>query len=286
MSAGDVVFLNGEFRRKSEAMLPLEERGLLFGDGVYEVLRYYGGRGFRIEAHLERLAQSLSGVEIELPSLGQIGELSAELVRRNRFSDCTVYWQFTRGAATRDPIYPQDVQPTRFALVYPQAPLRQAAPLCLRAITAPDLRWHRCSIKSLLLLPNVLARNAAARAGCDAAILCRGETPTESTSANLGIVSGGEIWTHPADDWILDGITRRVVLECARELGLRVHERPFRRIDMLLAEEVFLCGTTTHVATVAKIDGRALAQAAVGPITRRLADALLHTIARECDVAL
>ena len=288
MSAGEVVFLNGEFLPKSEAMLPLEERGLLFGDGVYEVLRFYGGRGFRVDAHLERLARSLTAIEIEPEpaTLLTISTISAELVRRNGLADCTVYWQFTRGAAARDPVYPKDVRPTRFALVYPQSPLQLGEPACQRAITAADLRWHRCSVKSLLLLPNVLARNAAARAGCDAAILCRGETVTEATSANLCIVVGGEVWTHPADEWILDGVTRHVVLECAQQLGLTVHERPYRRVDLMLADEVFLCGTTTHVTALSEIDGRRLAHSAPGPITRRLAAALVETIARECGLSV
>ena len=107
---------------------------------------------------------------------------------------------------------------------------------------------------------------------------------TESTSANLAIVRGGELWTHPADQWILDGITRRTVLECAEELQIAVRERPYRRLDMMSADEVFLCGTTTHITPIGTIDGRALRESPPGPVTSRLFEALVTKISVECEV--
>jgi D-alanine transaminase len=134
-----------------------------------------------------------------------------------------------------------------------------------------------------MLLPNILAHNEALDAGSDVAIFMRGEVVTESSSANIAIVRRGELWTHPASRWVLDGVTRTVILELAREMKLPVVEEPFRRIDLCTADEILLCGTRSHLASITHIDGREVCNDAPGPLARQLHDALLDRIASECN---
>ena len=292
--AAPTVYLNGDFLHYGDAALSIEDRGTLYADGVYEVLRYTAGRAFAIDDHAQRLTRSLAGIELTGVDPPALAAASDKLVRRNRLTDAKVYWQVTRGPATRSHVIaPPNTDaaptPTVLMIAYPaDPPLPHDDPPSITAITVKDTRWTECWIKSLMLLPNTLARTRAARAGVGEAIFCRAKPGTtdvhvtEGSTTNLMIVRGCELYTHPDDGWVLPGITRHHVLRLARDLGLTVHETPFTPDTMLQADEVFVTGTTTAVTAVTFIDGHPIGTAsreAAGPVTRRLAQAYRRAVA-------
>lgn len=280
--AANIVYFNGRFIQRGEAMLSLEDRGAMFADGVYELVRFFAGRPLAIAAHHQRLRWSMSQIELAAP-VDELPAVSAELLDRNGLSDAKVYWQVTRGAATRWHGFPAEVSPTVFAIAYPEPALDlDAGPRGVRVILTEDQRWSRCDIKSLMLLPNVLAKEKARRAGAEEAVLVRDARVTEGSSTNVFIVREGVLLTHPADQWILGGVTRNIVIDAALRLGLPVEQRAFDVDALRTAEEVMLCGTSTHLAAVVGADDRRIGEGKVGPTTRRLHRALIEAICTEC----
>jgi len=204
-------------------------------------------------------------------------------VQANACPDAKLYWQITRGGAWRNHPIPADITPTVFASASPIAPVDpDAPPPEARCVLADDVRWHRCDIKSLMLLPNVLALADAREAGADDAIFVRGRIITESTSRNVLIARAGELLTHPADGHILHGTTRRLVIDLARGLGVTVHETAFDADALRAADEVMLCSTTSDVLPVVAVDGQAVADGKPGPIACRLRRALQQRILDHC----
>jgi D-alanine transaminase len=281
------VYLQGAFLPKSKAALSVEDRGALFGDGVYEVLRYHNGRGFAVDAHHRRLYQSLEGIRLAPPTdTDRLDAVGRALLERNATPDAKLYWQVTRGPAPRAHAFPENPHPTLLVMSAPLSPLDpETTPPRLAASLQPDRRWADPWIKSLMLLPNVLARQAARDAGADEAILHRDGTVTEGSATNVFLVRDGALITHPPTDAILHGITRAHVLALAAEHGLATHERAFSTRELLEADEVFVCGTTQHIGAVCNIDGTAVGPPAqrgdAGPVTARLHKALLQRIASE-----
>ncbi len=273
------VFLNGAFIPRSEAKLDIEDRGAMFADGVYEVVCYHAGRPYAMREHITRLRASLEAIGINPPKqIDQFDQISNQLVQRNHLTDAKVYWQVTRGSGHRDHAFSAvTTAPTVLAIAYPTDALALSSqPPPVRAMLTEDLRWHRCSIKSLMLLPNVLAKNKALQAGYHEAIMHRHGHVTEGTATSVFIVRQGQLWTHPADQWILDGITRRRLLQFAREAQIPTYERTYTTQELLTADEVFICGTTTPVAGVVEVDGTTIGDSQVGPITSRLYTALVQ----------
>ena len=276
------VYLNGDMLPRSQAKLDLEDRGAVFADGVYEVTRYYNGKPFAMAAHIARLQRSLAQIHIEEPAdVARLGDISDELLRRNNLLDAIVYWQITRGAAPRRHQFPQGVKPTMFVITYSALKFDPTSlPQNKTAILHEDLRWHQCSIKSLMLLPNVMAKQKAEESGAYEAILHRGDIVTEGTATSVMIVRHGELWTHPANSLILGSITRAIVLELARKIGLPVREETYTVKDLLTADEVFICGTTSHVSPIVSVDGQTIANGEMGPIALKLHEALAaHIVA-------
>lgn len=265
------VYLNGEFLPLSQAKVSVMDRGFLFADGVYEVLFYHQGKPMAAADHITRLKHSLAEVGIAQPDEDLLA-ISNQLVKQHNLTDAKVYWQITRGTEPVRNHVPHDgLKPTVFIMAEPEKPVDIAAgPAAVKAILVPDLRWHRCDIKSLLLLPNCMAKWQAKKAGCAEAILHRDRIVTEGSSTSLLIVKDGKLVTHPANHWILGGITRLQLLAIARRQNIPVHEATFTIDDMLAADEVMLGGTTTLVAGVIQIDDNTIADGKVGPITRKL----------------
>lgn len=256
----------------------------MFADGVYEVVRYYGGKPLALREHAERLARSMAAIQIEpTEDTRRIEGISNELVRRNRLTEAKLYWQVSRGAVPRDHAFPKDAMPTVLLIASRAEAIDPAAPpRVIKTILADDERWHRCDIKSVMLLPNVLARNRAARSGCYEAILHRGGRVTEGTCASLFIARGGELWTHPADHWILGGITRAIILGLTQKHGIIVRERTYTVDELLTADEVFMCGSTTHVAAVSHIDATVIGKGSAGPLTARVHRLFMDHIVESC----
>ena len=273
-----IVYLNGEYLPRHEAKLSVDERGFFFGDGVYEVTRAVDGRLFESARHLRRLARGLSELRLEPSlSLDEIEAVSLELLRRNDITsgEGTVYLQITRGAAPRTHHFPPAGTPCTVFL----SAQRFALPSDKRAtgvsvVTYPDIRWSRCDIKTVNLLAAVMAKQHAVDHGVFEAIFVRESAITEGSHTNIFGVIDGELRTYPASNLILPGITRDVVLEVARELGIPVNETPFHVHHLPRLQEGFLTGTTTDVMPIVTIDGAPVGDGTPGRLTMQLYDAL------------
>jgi D-alanine transaminase len=266
------VYLDGVFLALEQARVPVEDRGFLFGDGVYEVVKFVGGRAFEMERHRERLAQGLAAIEISFDAAA-FPQIAERLIRDNALTEglATVYIQVTRGVAPRrHPFPPAGTPPTVFAqacrLVPPSAEQERGVAILLE----PDERWGRCDIKSINLLPNVLAAERARRAGTFEAALVRDGRVLECSHSGFFAVVGGIVRTAPKSPRILPSVTREVVLELARELGLACVEQAVTVEEVFQAREVFLASTTADVMPVVSIDGRPVGQGAPGQVTLRL----------------
>jgi len=268
----DIGFLNGDFMPLSEVKISIEDRGFQFGDGVYEVVRTYGGVPFQLDAHLERLERSAHAIGLNMPvNSTKWEEWVREGVKRAVYPECKVYVQVTRGVASRDHLFPHKTTPTIVMSIREMRSLDPA--LChegVVVITMDDLRWGRCDIKSINLLPNVLARQRASEAGAFEAILLRDDTVTEGAVSNVMIINAGHVITPPEGAHILSGVTREFVLNLARKNGIPVEERNIRLREFRQAEEVFLTGTTIEVLAVVRIDDVPVGSGQPGLLTKRL----------------
>ncbi|MFC0231457.1 D-amino-acid transaminase [Bhargavaea ullalensis] len=263
--------LNDRFVKEDEITVSIEDRGYYFGDGVYEVIRVYGGILFTADEHIGRLYESASKIRMDLPYGEEEMKAKIEqLVKDNGIIEGHVYVQATRGAAPRVHQFPgEGVVPviTGYTKAYGQG-AEPAETVSLKSVE--DIRWMRCDIKSLNLLANVLAKQEAHEHGCYEALLHRGGTVTEGSSSNVFGVKDGVIHTHPVSNFILNGITRRVVMECCEELGQPVHEQPMALEDVYTMDEFFMTSTTNGIAPVSAIDGRQIGDGRPGPVTKAL----------------
>lgn len=272
------VYLNGEFVARDRAMVSVDDRGFVFGDGIYEGVRTIAGRLFEWPAHAERMIAGLGGLRIDIPAerVIALGPVAERLVRDNDLAtgDAFIYMQITRGVAPRTHAFPPaGTTPTVFVSAS-RLTMRPELRAGVRAITFDDLRWGRCDWKTLNLLGSVLARQAAAEAGAFDAILVRDGVVTEGSATTVFAVVGGVLRTHPLGHRILPSITRKVVLECIAERELRIREEAVSLTELRRADEVFLCGTTTDVTPVISIDGAPVGSGAPGPIAAALREAL------------
>ena len=268
----DVGFLNGDFMPLSQVKVSVEDRGFQFGDGVYEVVRTYGGVPFQLDAHLERLERSAHAIHLNTSVHStKWKEWVREGVTRAGYPECKVYVQVTRGVASRDHLFPVRTIPTVTMSVRemhpPEQALRQTGVVVM---TMDDLRWGRCDIKSINLLPNVLARQRASESGAFEAILVRQDMVTEGAVSNVMMISEGRVITSPEGPHILSGVTRQLVLSLARKGGISVEERTIGVGEFRQAEEVFLTGTTIEVLPVVRIDDAPVGNGQPGLLTKRL----------------
>jgi D-alanine transaminase len=278
------VYLNGELIPKEKALVPVDDRGFLFADGIYEVTPAFGGAFFRLDRHLDRMRGGLAALRIDFDP-APLADVHAELLRANGLEDaptCYVYMQVTRGVAARAHAFPTTpVRPTVYAFAKEFArPARDVWEKGYAALTVPDRRWARCDIKSIGLLANCLALQAAVEAGAADALFVRDGIAIEGAHNNFFAVLDGVVTTHPATNQILHGISREFVLELARDLGLPVEERPIQIEELARAEEAFFTGTTTEVRATVRLDGQPIGDGRVGPVARRLFDAYVTGVAR------
>ena len=277
---GETAFVNGRFLPLAGASVSIEDRGFQFGDGVYEVIRTYRGRPFMLHAHLARLNRSAEAIGLRQPySLERWTGYMEEGLRLAALRESKIYVQITRGVAPRDHAYTPELEPTVVMTIRELHPLSPSVQMAgVDAMTLDDVRWGRCDIKSLNLLPNVLARQQAKEAGVFEAILVRNGEVTEGSVSNVIIVGDRTLMTAPEGPRILSGVTREVVLRLARQEGLEVHEQYPSRENLFGASEVFLTGTTVEVLPVVRIDGKPIGSGEPGPVTRQLAKRFIqHT---------
>jgi D-alanine transaminase len=273
-----VAYLNGRFLPKSEAMIPIEDRGFIFGDGIYEVVRAIDGRLIAWDAHAQRLANGLDGLRIDRAGADSatMRGVCERLVADNGLTsgEATIYLQVSRGAAVRTHHFPAAGTKTTVigtaAKFTPHAEMRAKG---AKGITYADQRWARCDLKTVNLLGPVLARQAAAEAGAYEAILHRDGMVMEGAATNCFAVLDGVLRTAPLTNYILPGITRSLLLPMAAKLGLKVEERAITLRELARVDELFVCGTTTDVQAIVTLDGTPVANGAVGAQTARLRDA-------------
>lgn len=271
-----LVYLNGEFVDHASARVSVDDRGFLFADGVYEVARVYDGRIFQMRPHMERMQHGLGELRIHA-QVDAIPDIAERLLDENelRKGDATVYLQVTRGAAPRAHAFPPPETP---ATVYVLAkPFRQHPATYFEdgvaTITVPDTRWSRCDIKSIALLPNVLANQQAKDHGAFEALFVHDGALIEGSHSNLFAVLDGRLITYNMCGYILGGITRQLIMDRAPELGIRVAEEPIKLAELDRVEELFLSGTTTEVMPISKVDNKLIGDGKPGPVTRRLQEA-------------
>lgn len=266
-----MYFYNGEFVAKEAVNISPDDRGYYFGDGVYEVFRIYGGQLFEVERHMQRLERSAAEIRLALPyDRSQIENIMDRLVAESKLTTGILYMQVTRGAAIRTHAFPENGQGIMLAYCSEAERPLQAMSEGIQAITTDDIRWLRCDLKTLNLLPNVLAKQKAVDHGVDEVILHRNGNVTECSASNLMIVKDGVLMTHPANHLILHGVTRAVVLDLARQADLDISEAPYTLEQLRTADEAFITGTTAEITPIIQIDGEPVGSGKPGTITRKL----------------
>jgi D-alanine transaminase len=279
--------VNGEIIDINTNVVPMEDRGHQFGDGVYEVTRVYNGKCFALKQHIDRMYRSLR--ELRIPAIytfQEIAEFHERLIQESGVMEGGVYLQITRGIAPRAHNFPENTVPHLTMSIRPigtSTALAAVRENGAKVMMIPDERWLRCDIKSLNLLGNILGKQKAKEAGCFEAVMLRDGYVTEGTSSNFLIVRDGVLWSHPVNNLILKGVTRTLVVEkIAPELGIPVIEKAFDAEFAKGAAEAFLSGTTTEIAPVISIDGASVGTGQVGPITRKIQQAYGAMIDVEC----
>jgi D-alanine transaminase len=269
-----IAYVNGRYLPIGQAQVHIEDRGYQFADGVYEVVPLYRGRLLDEEPHLDRFDYSLRELEIAAPmSRAALKLVLRELVRRNGLGDALLYFQATRGVAPRDHKFPARAK-TAFVATLRRSRPPSAAQIeqGVSVITLPDIRWERCDIKSISLLPNLLAKQKAAAAGAfEAWLVDEKGRITEGSSTNAWIVTAdGKLVTRDAGAAILNGITRQRVIELVEGHGIAFEQRAFSREEAMRAREAFLSSSSSFVLPITRIDGKPVGEGKPGPVTREL----------------
>ena len=276
VSGDPIVFLNGEFGPLSEAKISVLDRGFIFGDGIYEVVPVYHRKPFRMAQHLARLERSLAKIKIQSPySLAQWEKLVHDLIERSSETTSMVYLQISRGVAKRDHAYPVPaVTPTVFGMVAPLTrPTAAVRAKGVRVISIADERWLHCDIKSVSLLGNVLAKQAAVDAGVDEVIQFRDGNLTEASSCNIWVVKGGKLIAPLKNNLVLEGIRYGLLEELCKEVGIHFELRIVTRAEVESADELMLSSATKEILPIVELDGKPVANGLPGDIYKRLSAA-------------
>ena len=266
------VYLNGKFLPIEEAAVPVLDRGFIFGDGVYEMIPVYSRHAFRLQEHIRRLEQSLAALRIENPHAAHEWEaLLLALIEKNAGEDQSLYLQVTRGPAPRDHAFPQTSVPTVFMMSNPLiVSTREQYEHGIAAISTPDIRWDRCDIKAISLLPNVLMRQMAVDAGAVEAVMFRDGILTEGAASNILAVEAGVILAPPKDQHMLPGITYDLILELAEAHAIPVEIGYFEEARIRAADELWITSSTKEVLAIVTLDGQPIGNGQPGPMFRRM----------------
>jgi len=270
----EVVYLNGSFIAKNEAFISPEDRGFNFADGIYEVVKYYGGKPFRYNDHINRLKRSLAEVRIDFEDFDQLEIIFQTLLERNELTtqEAGIYLQITRGSHQRIHRFPENIKPTVYAWAFPFSSKPDQLKDGVKVITAEDIRWLRCDIKSIALLPNVLYAQKAEENGSAEVIFIRNGTVTEASHSNVIGVKDGIVYTYPDSNLILPGITKKVILEICRESNIKVTEEGIGELELSTIDEMMIVGTGSEVTPVVQINENQVGIGKPGPVTRFIQD--------------
>lgn len=275
------VLWNGNIVKQEEVVISQEDRGYQLGDGVYEVIKAYDGQLFTIKEHIDRLYESAEKIHLVIPYTKDVmHKMLHDLVEANELTTGHVYIQVTRGVAPRNHLFPE---PGVEAVVtgnitFKERPVENFEK-GVKVTIMEDTRWLHCDIKSISLLGAVLAKQAAAEKGCYEAVLHRDGIVTECAASNVLGIKDGVLYTHPANHFILNGITRRVIIQCAHEIGLPVKEEAFTVEELLAMDELIVSSTTSEVTPIVQVDEHKINDGIVGDYTRRLQASFAQRIA-------
>jgi D-alanine transaminase len=266
-------YLNGKYVPKSEITISPDDRGFLFGDGVYEVVRWYQGAFFDMESHLERLKRSMRELRINWPRPDLYPSICHELIKQNDLNDLNamVYMQVTRGAAPRTHSFPPlTVQPTIYAYAWAFTPDTASKESGIKVMLKEDIRWSRCDIKSIALLANTISFQEATQSGLKECIFVRNGMITEASHSNVFFVIDGTLFTHPESNFVLPGVTRKNVLRIAQEAGIKIREESLQENRLRFTQEAFITNTSAEVTPVIDIGGNMIGAGVTGPVTKLL----------------
>ena len=270
----EIIYLNGKLIPKTEAAISPDDRGFNFADGIYEVIKYYGGKPFRYADHMERLKRSLHEVQIDFDGCDQLESVFQELLDRNGLAarEAGIYLQVSRGSHSRIHRFPENIKPTVYATVFPFASKWDQLENGVKVITTEDIRWLRCDIKSISLLPNVLAAEKAHEQDAVEAIFIRNGIVTEGSHSSFMAVKNGAIYTHPDSNLILPGITKIVIREICKTNHIEVIEEGIPASELLGMDEMMIIGTGSEVTPIVQMDGNPVGDGKPGPVTLFIQD--------------
>ena len=269
-----IAYVNGQYKTHIYASVHIEDRGFQFADGVYEVIYVYNEKFIDIEMHLDRLDRSLNELDIPWPvNRSALNIIIQEVVRRNRVKNGNIYLQVTRGSNNREFSYPEDLSPS--LIVYARKANKDSIETTekgYKIVSKPDIRWKRCDIKTVSLLPAVMAKQAAVEEGAiEAWLVDDSGLVTEGTSSNAWIVTEkNEIITRSTNNFILSGVTRKTILQLSQDLGLKYKERAFSLVEAKEAKEAFCTSSTALIKPIIQIDKKRIGSGTVGPVTKIL----------------
>lgn len=265
------ILHNDEFIQEDDVKISKEDRGYQFGDGIYEVIRVYNGDLYTAKEHIDRFYDSAEKIRIVVPYTKDVfHKLMYELVEKNEINNGQVYVQITRGSSVRQHQFPTNPEPVLIGYTKTVERPVELIQNGAHAMFIEDMRWLRCDIKSLNLLGNVMAKQEAYDNGCYEAVLHRGEMITEGSSSNMYGIKDGVVYTHPATNLILDGITRRTILELCAELGIEVQQTPMTKDQALGMDEFFMSSTTAEIIPLTQLDGNKIGNGSRGALTEKL----------------
>ena len=269
----NIAYFNGSFLPKDAIHISPDDRGFLFGDGIYEVMKWYGGFFFDPESHLARLKRSLREVHIIWPEADTFLVFARELIKINKLEDrqALIYLQVTRGAAPRNHAFPDpEVQPTVYAFARETGQVSAESIKGVKVILRKDIRWSRCDIKSVSLLGNILSFQEAHERGMKECVFVRDGMITEGSRSNIFLVSDGTLYTHPESGYILSGVTRKNIIRFAKESGIIVREMPFPEKDLGNIQEAFISNTSAEVTPVTAFESMQVGTGLPGPVTLQI----------------
>lgn len=266
----ETVYLNGSFVPRNDAKISPDDRGFLFADGVYEVAKYYNGKPFRYYDHIERLERSLSELCIAYSEISDLYSVFEKLISINNLKEkhAGIYLQITRGEHQRVHHFPDNIQPTIYAYAFELPSPTDKLENGIKVITHEDIRWQRCDIKSVSLLPNTMLFNKAVKEGAGECILVRNGVVTEATHSSVLGIRNGVVITHPNSNLILPGITRKVILEICAERNIPVIQQAISEEELYDLDEIIIAGTGSEVTPAVQVNDKIIGNNKPGEITR------------------
>jgi D-alanine transaminase len=269
----ETVYFNGKFIPKEEVIISPDDRGFLFADGIYEVIRWYEGSFYDMDSHIKRLGRSLRELRIDWPGQGSFQSIAEELIKRSNLKDqpAMVYLQVTRGAAKRTHSFPSpEVTPTVYAYAWGFIPDNISKETGIKVMMKDDIRWSRCDIKSIALLANTMSFQEAYENGLKECVFVRNGLITEGSRSNIFFVIDGTLFTHPESNHILSGVTRKNVLRIAEEAGIKIREEAVQENRLRVIQEAFITNTSAEVTPVTELGGNSIGNGIPGKITRQI----------------